>query len=547
MKELYKHDCKNMIWLLQTQPLESGFSGKNFLMEWDDNSIGYGGNSVINRMIKDSNNRWSIVRAQQGGTCTDERFIHGFIDKKPRENENRNRSESSGLAEMGGSVSTHNFCTNTILGYSTPDRKFRLAKCEYEFPNGLETSEVTAGDFLKLQKLTVTIYEVSKDEYIKEHGLGKSFNGWFNKSLLFKGSRLRPDFYGLVDFSSMRYQFRIGKKLRYELHEEGKEPISLPTKRFFFPCNSGKPITHYSQMLEVSDSDDETLHTINCGSDEYEGNLYSYETIRASQTDKLTKLEKMAGGLHMIHPSHHKKLDFPTIDVIDASGTYITTVDLFPGKTRWDEFYNNRKWFFVLTSDSAVPFARMKALFSNEEFPIELRAYVKKLAKELDLGHTGSKKMLKKVEDAEVQNYIDCLVDDDNPSHPIVLLNTEKLIGGKLELDSIVRECTTYSFNTDIIFNSNHEHLFEWQKDGMDDEHITEFIARLVMPRHKFKTLTWVHGGKSTNLIDKLTEVIEGGRVDLKGIEKIQILNKRDLYINKGYTNSTVIYTNKKQ
>jgi hypothetical protein len=445
---------------------------------------------------------------------------------------------------MGGSISTHNFSTNDVVGYVTPERKFRLAKFEYVFPNGIETSEVTTSEFGKLKQLQVKIYEVSKDEYLKEHGLGKSFNGWFNKSLLFKSSRLRPDFYKLVDFSSMRYQFRIGKKLKYELHKDGEEPISIPVKKFLFPCNSGESITHYSQMLEVSDLDDETLHTISCGSDEYEGNLFSYETIRASQTDKLAKLEKMAGGQHMIHPNHSKKLDFPTIDVIDASGTYITTVPLFTS-TRWNEFYNNRKWFFVLTSDSEVPFARMKNEFSNEEFPRELRAYVKKLALDIDLGHTGSKKMLKKIEDAEVQNYIDKLSNDDDPIHPTVLLNTEKLLGGKIELDSIVRECTNYPFKTDLIFNSNHEHLLEWQKDGMDDEHITEFIARMVMNGHSFKTLTWVHGGESTNLVDKLKGIVQGGRIVLDGIEKIQVVHKRDLFINKGYTNSTIIYTNK--
>lgn len=543
MKLIKQYDCENMIWTLQGQPLEHGFDGQNFLMEWDDNSIGYGGNSVINKLIKDSNGRWSVIRGQQGGSCTDERFIDGFIDKKKRNNESRNRSESSGLAEMGGSVSTHNFCTNTVIGYVTPDRKFRIAKFEYGFPDGLETSEVTPSDFVKLQSLKVNIYEVSKEEYFEEHGLGKSFNGWFNKSLLFKGTRLRPDFYGLVDFSSMRYQFRTGKKLKYELHVEGEDPISLPTKRFYFPCNSGEPITHYSQMLEVEDIDGETLHTITCGSDVYEGTIHTYETIRASQTDKLMKLENMAGGHHLIHPIHFKKLDFPTIDVIDASGTYITTVPLFTAATgRWDEFYNNRKWFFVLTSDSAVPFARMKNKFSNMEFPIELRAYIKRLAKDLDLGHTGSKKMLKKIEDAEVQNYVDCLQDENNPSHPTVLLNTEKIIGGTLELNNIVRECTTYSFNTDLIFNSNHEHLLEWQKDGMDDEHVTEFIVRLVMPRHQFKTLTWVHGGESSNLVGKLKEVVEGGRVNLEGIEKIQTVNKKDFYTTKGYQNATIIY-----
>ena len=541
MKLIKQHDCENMIWTLQSQPDEHGFNGQNFLMEWDDNSIGYGGNSVINKLIKDSNGRWSVIRGQQGGSCTDERFIYGFIDKKKRNNEERNRSESSGLAEMGGSVSTHNFSTNDVVGYVTPDRKFRIAKFEYGFLRELKTSEATPSDFKKLQSLHVSIYEVSKEEYLNEHGLGKSFNGWFNKSTLFKGTRLRPDFYKLVDFSSMRYQFRPGKKLKYELHVEGEEPISLPTKRFYFPCKSAEPVTHYSQMLEVEDTAGETLHTIGCGSDVYEGTLHSYETIRASQTDKLMKLESMAGGQHMIHPTHFKKLDFPTIDVIDASGTYITTVPLFT-KSRWDEFYNNRKWFFVLTSDSAVPFARMKNQFSNESFPLELRAYVKSLAKKLDLGHTGSKKMLKKIEDAEVQNYVDCLRDENNPSHPTVLLNTENIIGGKIELNDITTECTGYEFNTDLIFNSNHEHLIEWQKDRMDDEHITEFIARLVMPRHEFKTLTWVHGSESSNLVNKLKKVIEGGRVNLAGIEKIQTANKKDFFTTKGYQNATLIY-----
>lgn len=546
MKLIEEHNVQDaIIWLMQKQPLQDGYNGVNFLQEPDDNSVGYGGISVLNQLHLDSNNRWSIIRGQQGGTCTIDRFIYGFIDKKTENQTSRDRTESSGLAEFGGSISVYNNSLYDTIGFVTPDRKFIIAKFNYTIPNVLNVTDgVTANQFKLLKGLNVKLYEVSKDEYIKEHGLGNSYNGWFNKSYLFNGTRLRPDFYGLHEFSSMRYQFRINKKLKYELHKEGEETISLPTKTFLFPCNSGNRITHYNQMLEVLDMEDNSLHTLNCNGDVYEGNLYSYETIRASETDKLINLEQVAGGKHMIHPLHNSRLDFPTIDVIDASGTYIATVELFPNKTRWDDFYNNRKWFFVLSADSEVPFSAFKARFSNEEFPRQLRKHVKKIAIERGLGHIGSKTMLKKIEDGEVQNYVNCLQSEDNPSHPIVLLNTEKLIGSKLNVDDIVRECTTYLFNTDLIFNKNDEHLFEWQKDGMDDEHITEFIARLVMPRHSFTTLTWVHGGESSNLVNKLKDVIDGGRVNLHGISKIQTIHKHDLYTTKGYANAKVIYQN---
>ena len=548
MKFITEHNVQDaLIWLMKRQPLQDGANGTNLFMEWDDNSIGYGGTSVINKLFKNSDGRWMVVRGQQGGSLILDRFIYGFIDKKTDKEINRDRTESSGLAEMGGSISVYNYSYYDTIGFVTPDRKFMLAKFDYNIPNvDVSVDGISTNQFKTLKGLNVKIFEVTKDEYVQEHGLGKSYNGWFNKSFLFNSTRLKPDYYGLLDFSSMRYQFRTSKTLVYELHEDGKPPLSLPTKTFLFPCSSGKQITHYNQMDRIETfEENEFLHELRCGDDVYEGELRSYETIRGSQTDKLIALEEMAGSKEMIHPSHYDRLDYPTIDVIDASGTYITTVEFFPGKTRWDEFFNNRKWFFILSPDSEVPFSAFKARFSNDAFPIKLRKHVKDIAKYHDLGHIGSSKMKKKIEDQEVARYISILQDDTNPIHATTLLNTEKLVGGKIDLVDIVQECTTYAFNTDIIFNPNHSHLIEWQKDEMDDEHITEFIARLVMPRHEFKTLTWVHGGESTNLTNKFKEVIDGGRINLDGIEKIQILNKTNLYTTKGWENAVTIYSNK--
>jgi hypothetical protein len=548
MKLVTEHNVQDaLIWLMRRQPLQDGANGKNLFMEWDDNSIGYGGTSVINKLFQDSNGRWSIVRGQQGGSLTVDRFIYGFIDKKTNNEINRDRTESSGLAEMGGSISVYNYSYYDMIGFVTPERKFMIAMFNYDIPNvNVATDGISTSQFKTINGLNVKIFEVTKDEYIKEHGLGKSYNGWFNKSFLFNSTRLKPDYHGLVDFSSERYQFKTSKKLRYELHTEGEESLSLPTKQFLFPCNSGKHITHYNQMFQVETFEEgETLHTLECGEDIYEGTLFSYETIRASQTDKIIALEEMAGSVQNIHPTHYKKLDFPTIDVIDASGTYITTVELFPKATRWDEFYNNRKWFFVLSPDSEVPFSAFKARFSNDSFPTKLRKHIKDIAQYHDLGHTGSSKMKKKIEDQEVATYISILKDDTNPSHAVTLLNTEKLVGSKIDLVDITTECTTYAFNTDIIFNPNHSHLVEWQKDMMDDEHITEFTARMVMPRHKFKTLTWVHGGESTNLVDKLKSIVDGGRINLDGIDKIQVIHKTNLYTTKGWEKAITIYSNK--
>lgn len=522
------------------QPNEHGITGHNFLSEWDDNSIGYGGTSVYNRIIKDSDGDYYIVRANNSSRCSDEDFRTKFIGKTLGKI-SRNKSESVGQAQLGGSVAPHNFSYFEEIGYVTPDNNYRIAKYNYNMDGDISTITPTRFNN-ELKGITVDIYEVSYDEFTERHGLGKAYNGWYNKSKLFKGLPFKIDYRGLVNFSRMRYQFRIGKQFKYEFVENGESTLT-PLKPYSFPSNCGNLVRHYTDMEQVVSEDGEDLHVMNIDGEVYMGTIFTYESIRKSQTDKLQTLYRMVGGEDNVNPIHLAELDKPTIDVISADGTFIRSVYLFPNVSQWPAEYNNRKWIFVLSTDSQSPFARLKVKFRNSTFEIGLRAMIKKLARFHNLLSDTSNVKLKKDEDAEVQNYKEILQNPTHSSHAVTLLNTQKLLNDNtFDTNKITQnDDDSYSFKLDLTFDDRH--LQEWQYKQMDDEHLTELLARIAMP-HKFKTITWVHGGESDKLVKKLSLLLNSGRYNLNDIERIQIIHKNDLFIPNGYNNAKLVYQN---
>jgi hypothetical protein len=542
MQKLYSETfSKDLTFLIANQPNEHGINGQNFLSEWDDNSIGYGGNMVINQIVKNKDGDYYILRANNSSRCSDEDFKTKFIGKTLGKIK-RNTSESVGQAQLGGSIAPHNFSYFEEIGYVTPDNKYRIAKYNYETTDPIEA--LTPTQFTKsLVKIIVDVYEVEFDEFIEKHGLGKSYNGWYSKSKLFKGLPFKIDYYGLIEFSRVRYQYRIGKQLKYELIENDEIVQSNKLSHYYFPSNCGNLIRHYIDMKQVSADDGDMLHIIDLDGEKYMGNLFTYETIRKSQTDKLQTLYRMSNGQQNIHPLHLSELDKPTVDVVSPDGTYIATIYLWPNSSQWPAEYNNRKWIFVLTPESMIPFARLKVKFRNTTFPIALRDLVKKIAKFHNLLADTSNVRLKKNEDAEIENYKNILKDTSHVSHAVTILNTHKLLNDN-NLDSYKitqNDDSTYLFKLDLTFSD--KHLQEWQSNQMDDEHLTELCARIIMP-HKFKTITWVHGGNSDNLAKKLESILKSGKLNLNEIEKIQVIHKADLFIPNGWMNATIVYTN---
>lgn len=539
MKKLHSIKFSNdLTFLVAGQPNEHGVTGVNFLSEWDDNSIGYGGTVVHNKIMIDSEGDISIVRGNNASRCTDKDFETKFAGKSLGK-VSRNKTESVGQAQMGGSIAPHGYSYYQEIGYVTPDNEYRVAI--YTYDTTTEISTITPTKFTEsLYGIKVDVFEITSEEFTERHGLGKGFNGWYNKSKLFRGLPFKIDYDGIVEFSRMRYQYRIGKRLTYELQEHGMESNVTPLKPYFFPSNCGNLLRHYSDMAEVLAEDGDMLHTMKVDESTYCGTLHTYETIRKSQTDKLQTLFRMAGGESMIHPKHLDELDKPTVDVVSADGTYITTVYLWPGATQWPAEFNNRKWVFVLSADSESPFARLKVKFRNTTFPIALRELVKKMARFHGLLSDTSGVKLKKDEDAEILNYKQILQDTSHPSHAVTFLNTKELFGGDFDITKITQnDDDNYLFKLDLTFDD--EHLQEWQFKGMDDEHLTELLARIGM-RQNFKTVTWVHGGHSDKLTKKLKTMIDDGGYNLRNIEKIQIIHKNDLFIPEGWKQATIVY-----
>lgn len=539
MIKLYTHKFSDdATFIVAGQPNEHGITGQNFLSEWDDNSIGYGGTSVYNKIIKDSDGDYSVVRANNSSRCSDHDFKTKFIGKTLGKIQ-RNKSESVGQAQLGGSVAPHNFSYFEEVGYVTPDNKYRVAKYNYSMGEDIKT--ITPTKFsISLKGITVDVFEVSYEEFTERHGLGKSYNGWYNKSKLFRGLPFKIDYRGLVNFSRMRYQFRIGKQLKYELVENTDSTIT-PIKPYAFPSNCGNLIKHYTDMEQVVSEEGEELHIMDIDGEVYMGTLYTYETIRKSQTDKLQTLYRMVSGEDNVHPAHLNELDKPTVDVVSADGTFVRMVYLWPNVSQWPAEFNNRKWIFVLSSDSQSPFARLKVKFRNNTFEIGLRDMIKKLARFHNLLSDTSNVKLKKDEDAEVENYKKILQDESHISHAGTLLNTQKLLNdNSFDINKITQnDDNSHQFKLDLTFADTH--LQEWQYKQMDDEHLTELLARIAMP-HNFKTITWVHGGHSDNITKKLKKLLSEGRYNLNGIEKIQTIHKNDLFIPEGYKQAKIVY-----
>jgi hypothetical protein len=184
-------------------------------------------------------------------------------------------------------------------------------------------------------------------------------------------------------------------------------------------------------------------------------------------------------------------------------------------------------------------------------FKRAVRKYAKSIVKSMGWAHESAKKQVKQGEVREVLNWIDVLENDNDKNHTFTLVNTSKLLNEDMdyilssEKEENISNDKRWAFRLDCIFNE--EHLAEWQSDTMDDEHYSEFIARLTM-NHRFKTATWVHGGKSTSLIKKLEDALDDVYEDgltwgewlkaCKGLEIINIVNKNDLYSQNGHKNS---------
>jgi hypothetical protein len=548
------HLEQSLIGEIKRMPDEHGFNSNNFLVEWIDNALGYGGPFVKIRLKKNLNKSTSIIIANSGSTISTETFRNNFLTY-PIDEPDRNKAKSIGQTGKGASKSIHCFAYYVEVGFRTDDGEYKICKYQYDLnkKNGFFEeliTDVTKNEFRKyLTNISTNIETVTKDEFVAAHGFDSTYDGFYIKANTFKESFDNIVESDLLHYIKDRYQYKANIKLSIEILDENggvKQHIDNISK-LYFPAVDIVNCQSYTQMLEIQNENGLNKHKIEkSNSDVYLFKLYTYEAIRKSQTDKLSKFEKDYGD--NICKRHINRLDVPTIDIISADGTYVNSINLFKNsKTeeaeRWLSQYNNFKFILVLEPESISPFARMKTEFKDDKFLDLARKLIKKVFEDNNLSSNTSISKYKKLEDREVENFKMVMFDEENESNSNLSKNLKKLLNldtdTLLESDVIIGNDSEYDFKLDMTINDNH--LIEWQIDGMDDKHLTELCARLLMPDTTFESIMWVHGGNSDNLFKKLTRLITGPKYNPIGLEKIVLINKNDLYLQKGWDKAKVI------
>jgi hypothetical protein len=530
--------------------LSPAFNGPNCLSEWLDNSFGYGGTNSYTVIEDDS----TIIHADDGyGIKDNKKFIKAFLRREGGKKE-VNKKTTISLAGVGGSLAPFGFGTFDEVGYRTFTGEYMIAKYSYTFRDDFTggITDLTAQDFNDyLKDMEVRIYRVSRDEFVNRHGLGIIYNGYYHKFNLYSSLPYSLNLSEIRKFTRERYQY---KPVKIKL-SNGTDVLTCDP--FIMPAADGKLVIHTNHMEEGLNDSGENHHTLPTpkNSDRtYTGRWYSYKTEMRSKTDKWQDYEISCKGEDNQHP-HVKNEDRPTVDIVSPCGIFVVQVDVTNGSQQWDAELMNRKHVFQLDSDSPdTPFSSQKDKSNDVNFKRAVRKYAKALVKSMGWEHEGAKQKVKQNEVREVQNWINVLQDDEDKNHTVTLVNASKLLNEDMDyvltsdIEQNLSNDARWSFRLDCIFNE--EHLAEWQSEKMNDEHYSEFIARLTM-EHSFKTATWIHGGVSTSLVKKLEEALddtyEGGLTwgewlkACKGLERITIVNKNDLFSQNGYKDFHII------
>jgi hypothetical protein len=298
-KEVLKNPLNNLIDSYQfdkslrghyrEKALSPAFNGPNCLSEWLDNSFGYGGTSS-STVIEDD----SIIHADDGNGMKDVKsFTEGFLEREEGKKK-VNKKMSISLAGVGGSMAPYGFGTFDEVGFRTDVGKYMVAKYSYSFEGGT-ISELTAQDFNDyLTDITVHIYEVSREEFVNNHGLGTTYNGYYHKFNLYSSLPYSLNLSEIRQHVRERYQY---KPVKIKL-SDGTNVLSC--NPFIMPAADGKLITHYNHMEEGLNGDGENHHTLTSLSNRtYTGGWYSYKTEMKSKTDKWQDFETL------IHQTHH--------------------------------------------------------------------------------------------------------------------------------------------------------------------------------------------------------------------------------------------------
>tara|TARA_Y100000004_G_C8936060_1_gene422122 strand:- start:53 stop:1756 length:1704 start_codon:yes stop_codon:yes gene_type:complete len=517
-------------------------NGPNLTAEDVDNSVGAGANECITSI----NDRLWIHADSGSGMNGFTFFISNFV-RRPKGKKVVNTKVSVSLAGVGSSKNKFQVAIYDEVGFRTPDGRYIIANYEYDFGDSVQgqlmsIDNISSKEFHDYcQGITVRGEEVTREEFVARHGLSPIYDGFYSKSYLYNNNKFNLNISEVRKFVRNRYQ-NNNTDIVIDINGE-----SLKCPKLVYPTSGKALVQGIGQLNEGFNELGHNYHTLKTkqGGD-YRFQVYQYEAIRASATNEIDELEQKANGKDNIHKDFDK-LDKPVAEILSASKISCYDVPIAQ-RAQWDPIWNNLKFKIVMTADSpSVPFSADKTKSADTEFAIQLRKYLKNLVKEMGWESKTNSSVKSKQETNEVLNWKDILEDDNHESHPTVILTAGKLWNVssdtiyKSKLDDDVKKV----YDHDVDFIRDDVDLVEWQINLMDDEHYTEFIARLCM-EHKFETATWVHGGESKLQLLKLEKFLKrfGSMLYSYGLKKVTVIHKSDLYKVGGFKNARIYNLN---
>jgi hypothetical protein len=518
-------------------------TGPNLTTEDTDNSVGAGANQCITSI----NNRLWIHADSGGGMTGFDFFVSNFV-RRPKGKKEVDTKKSVSLAGVGSSKNKYQVAIYEEVGFRTPDGIYIIANYEYDFGDSVKgqlmsIDNISSREFHDYcQGITVKSEEVTRDEFVKRHGMSPIYDGFYSKSYLYNNNKFNLNLFDIRTFVRNRYQ---NNDITITIDIDGE---SMKCPKLVYPTSGKAVVQSIGQLNEGTNELVYNYHTIKTKQGGvYNFEVYQYEAIRASATNEIDELEQKANGKDNIHKDFDK-LEKPLVEILSTSRISCYDIDVVT-KARWEAFLNNLKFKVVMTADSPnVPFSADKTKSADTEFAIQLRKYLKKLIKDMGWESKTGARQKSKQETNEVIHWLEILKDEEHETHSNAIMVASKLWGVSPDeiCNSKLEEDVKKVYNHDIDFRRNDTDLVEWQINRMDDEHYTELIARLIMP-HKFKTVTWVHGEVSPLQMEKLETVIKDfGRswYDIRGIERIQVIYKSDLYKPGGFNKAKVYHLN---
>tara|TARA_Y100000310_G_C20650008_1_gene798839 strand:- start:53 stop:1765 length:1713 start_codon:yes stop_codon:yes gene_type:complete len=518
-------------------------TGPNLTAEDTDNSIGAGANDCITSI----NDRCWIHADSGGGMDGFEFFVSNFV-RRPIGKKKTNVKESVSLAGVGSSKNKYQVAVYDEVGFRTPDGTYIIVKYEYDFGDTIKGQLMSIDDISSREfhdycdGITVRYEEVTREEFIDRHGLSPIYDGFYSKSRFYNDMKFKLNLFSIRKFISNRTQ-NNNTAIQIEINGE-----SIKCPKLVYPTTGKAVVLATGQMEEGTNELGYNYHTLKTKTGgEYIFKVYKYEAIRSSSTHEVDDLIQKADGVDNIHKDYDK-LDKPIAEILAASNISCYEIDVTGGKVMWDSYLNNLKYKVVMTADSPnVPFSADKTKSADTTFEIALRAYLKKLTTEMGWESKTAARQKTKQETLEVLNWKEILENDEHESYPSAILTASKIWGVSADtINNSKLDDNVYKvYDHDVDFVRDEDDLVEWQINDMDDEHYTEFIARLSMEQ-KFKTATWVHGGEKPLQIKKLEKYLIrfGARLHELGLERVQLIHKSFLFKVAGYKEMRVYSLN---